>query len=119
MGDDGDGEPRGSCEVNLSETLIDLWRQVLDAGLSEVKVGDRLIRVERTRARGLRTVAFEFGEHAIEGIEQNPDKPSRWGQLASEGKRIMQFSSKHRYFANVCEGALTRYPMWKGLGLPD
>lgn len=105
--------------MTLSEALIDVWRQSLVEELPVIQVGEKPVRVTRTRGQGLRVVAFDVGGHSIEGIEQNPEKPSRWGKLAREGKRIMQFSSKHRYFANVCDGVLTRYPVWKALGLPD
>ncbi|MGD0250556.1 MAG: hypothetical protein ABSB97_06705 [Thermoplasmata archaeon] len=79
----------------------------------------RRYKVGRTRNQGLRTVALFYEEHPVEGIEQNPEKTSRWAQLARDGKQIMQFSCRHRYFANVCEGVLTRYPAWKSLGLPE
>ncbi len=102
----------------LAETLVRVWRQVLEDGAGEVDLDGRRFTVGRTRNLGLRTVAFTFGGSPVEGIEQNPQTRSRWAQLAQEGKRIMQFSSRGRYFANVCEGALTRYPAWTSLGLP-
>ncbi|MGI0068092.1 MAG: hypothetical protein ACREB9_06720 [Thermoplasmata archaeon] len=105
--------------VTLSETLVEVWRQTLVEESVEIELRDQRVRVTTTRSRRLKTVSFRFGDETIDGIEQNPEKPSRWGALAREGKRIMQFSSHHRYFANVCEGALTRYPLWKGLQLPD
>jgi hypothetical protein len=55
----------------------------------------------------------------LDGIEQNPETSSRWAALAREGKRVMQFSHEHRYFANVCEGELTRYPAWSAQRLPE
>ena len=105
--------------VTLAETLIEIWRQSLAESGSEVVLGEQHSPVRRTRALGLRTVAFEFQGHALEGIEQNPEKTSRWAQLAREGKRIMQFRYRARFFANVCEGSVMRYPIWKSLGLPE
>jgi len=105
--------------MTLGEVLIDAWRQSLLEGRSEVELAGRHYKVGRTRNQGLRTVSLTYEDHLIEGIEQNPEKTSRWAQLARDGKQIMQFSSKHRYFANVCEGVLMRYPAWKSLGLPD
>jgi hypothetical protein len=34
---------------------------------------------------------------------------SRWAQLASEGKKVMQFLSGGRYVANVVDGKATIY----------
>lgn len=92
---------------------------MLEEGKERVEGAGRASSVGRTRSLGLRTVTFQIGEFAFEGIEQNPEKPSRWGQLARDGKRIMQFRHGGRYVANVCEGVLTRYPMWRSKGLPE
>jgi len=103
----------------LYDTLLDVWRQALVDGQPEVDVNGTRIAVRRTRSAGLRTVVFSYDGHPIEGIEQNPETRSRWAQLAREGKAIMQFKSGGRYFANVCEGTVMRYPAWASLGLPD
>ncbi len=98
---------------------MDAWRQVLDEGRAEVDLAGQRSRVGRTRSQGLRTVAFLYGAVPIEGIEQNPEKSSRWAQLARDGKRIMQFRANRRYIANVCDGTLTRYSGWAAAGLPE
>ena len=103
----------------LGELLVEVWRQALAENRPEVEVGARQYQVGRTRNQRLRTVSLVHGDWLIEGIEQNPEKTSRWAELARNGKKIMQFSCRHRYFANVCEGVLTRYPAWKSLGLPE
>ena len=105
--------------VTLGEALISVWRQTLVEGKSEVGLEGETYPVGMTRAKKLRTVEFSFGSHRIDGIEQNPQTGSRWAQLAREGKRIMQFSTGRRYFANVCEGKLLRYPAWRALELPE
>jgi hypothetical protein len=105
--------------MTLSEALVAVWRQSIVERATEVEVDHHRFTVGATRAKGLTCVSFSFGGHAIEGIEQNPETASRWAKLAREGKRIMQFSSRRRYFANVCEGAITRYPTWASLGLPE
>jgi len=105
--------------MTLEGTLVDVWRQVLVDDRSEVEVGGARYRVGRTRSAGLRVVSFRFEAWLLEGIEQNPQTSSRWAKLAQAGKRVMQFSATHRYFANVCEGAVLRYPAWKALSLPD
>ena len=105
--------------MTLSELVVDIYRQALVEDLPEVTVQGRRCRVTHTRAQGLRVVSFVYEGHTIEGIEQNPQKTSRWAKLAQEGKRIMQFRIQRRYIGNVCEGQLLRYPAWMSLGLPD
>jgi hypothetical protein len=105
--------------MTLGEALISVWQQAVDEGLDEVELAGERFPVARTRARKLRTVAFEFAGHRLDGIEQNPQTGSRWAELAREGKRIMQFSVNRRYVANVCEGKLLRYPAWRSLNLPE
>lgn len=106
-------------EPPLAQDLVIVWKQTLVDGAPEVEVGGRRYHFELSRGQGLRIVRFSSQAQTIEGIEQNPDTRSRWAQLAQEGQRIMQFKSGGRYFANVCEGKVTRYPAWKALGLPD
>ena len=105
--------------MTLADVLVDVWRQALVEELAIVRIAGEPVAIRRTPGRGLRTLAFTFEHRPIEAIEQNPERPSRWGELAREGKRILQFSCQRRYFANVCEGTLTRYPAWRGLELPD
>jgi hypothetical protein len=90
--------------MNLGETLIEVWRQVLVEEKSSVELEGRTYSVVATRAKRLRTVSFNSSSHVIDGIEQNPETGSRWATLAREGKRVMQFSFGRRYVGNVCEG---------------
>ena len=103
----------------LAEALVEVWRQLLVEGAPALELGGQRRSVERTRSLGLRTVAFEFRGSVLEAIEQNPTTSSRWAKLAQEGKRILQFRSRGRYVANVCEGTLLRYPAWKAQQLPE
>jgi hypothetical protein len=105
--------------MNLSELMVHVWKQSLAEGLSEIEINGRNYRVTRTRSQGLRIVSFLYQDQIIDGIEQNPLTTSRWAKLAQDGKRIMQFRCRGRFIANVCEERLTRYPSWKGQGLPD
>ena len=109
----------GQGGVTLGETLIAVWKQSMVDGQDEVQLAGHRFPVGRTRAKGLRTVSFSFGDAVLEGIEQNPLTGSRWAKLAEQGQRIMQFRSRGRYVANVCEGKLLRYPAWKGQQLPE
>jgi len=105
--------------MNLAETLIQVWQQALVEGKGAVELEGKRYRVMATRAKKLCAVEFNYGAQRIAGIGQNPQTSSRWAALAREGKRIMQFSCARRYFANVCEGKLTRYPAWCTLDLPE
>jgi len=105
--------------MTLQDTLIAVWRQALADSKSSVTLDGRRYPIQFTRAKRLRTVTFSYGRRQIFGVEQNPKTESRWAMLARQGKRIMQFSSEGRYFANVCEGELLRYPAWKTLKLPE
>ena len=57
----------------------------------EVSVAGKISRVARTGARKFRTVRFVMDGVEYQGIEQNPEKPSRWGKLARDGHRVVQF----------------------------
>jgi hypothetical protein len=105
--------------MNLGETLVNVWQQVLVEQARVVEFSGRFYRVTRTKSRGLRAVEFEYEGQRISGIEQNPDTASRWAALARQGQRVMQFSVSRRYFANVADGKLLRYPAWAALGLPE
>ena len=109
---------RSRRSMTLQNTLISVWRQILVKGQSEVALGRQKYAIGFTRAKRLRTVAFPYGRRRLFGIEQNSGTRSRWGALAAEGKRIMQFSYRSRYIANVCEGKVFRYPAWRTLKLP-
>ena len=71
------------------DVLAAIARQMM-SGTSVEWEGTRL-PVKRTSASRLRTVAFEIDGRKYQAIEQNPDKPSRWGQLASKGHQVVQF----------------------------
>jgi len=105
--------------VTLRETLVAVWQQALADGKALVELEGKHYPVKATRAKRLRAVEFTYGPYRIDGIEQNPQTGSRWAALARQGNRIMQFSCGRRYFANVCEGKLTRYPAWHALALPE
>ena len=77
----------------------------------EVLVDGQVFRVARTGSQRLRTVRFVMGGKEYQAIEQNPEKPSRWGQLAREGKRVVQFRDleSQKYVAAVVDGKVTEF----------
>jgi hypothetical protein len=64
----------------------------------------------------LRMVQFESNGRMFEAIEQNPDKPSRWGQLARKKHQVVQFRdvATHKYVAVAVDGEITQYGRGEG-----
>ena len=56
-------------------------------------------------------VQFQFKGRAFDAIEQNRNKPSRWGKLAREKHQVVQFRDAltHKYVAVAVDGAITEY----------
>jgi hypothetical protein len=77
----------------------------------EVTVEGKASRVTRTGAQRLRTVRFVMGGKEYQAIEQNPEKPSRWGKLAREGRKVVQVRDlgTQKYVAAVVDGKVTEY----------
>ena len=82
--------------ATLEEILISVWRQALVEGARTVTVGDKSFPVRRTSRSRLREVDFQFEDHELLGLEQNPKTSSRWAQLAREGTKVTQFLSRQR-----------------------
>lgn len=80
------------------------------SGTAVLLEGQRL-RVSRTGSHRLRTVRFLMGGNQYQAIEQNPEKPSRWGKLAQAGKRVVQIRdlSSEKYVGVVVDGKVIEY----------
>jgi hypothetical protein len=52
-----------------------------------------------------------MGGREYQAIEQNPEKPSRWGKMAREGHRVVQFRDllTQKYVAVVVDGDVREY----------
>lgn len=76
-----------------------------------VTVEGQSLRVKRVGGRRLRMVTFSANSRQFEAIEQNRDKPSRWGKLAREGHQVVQFRdvATNRYVAVAVDGEVTEY----------
>ena len=77
----------------------------------EVVVEGKRIPVRRTIKQGLRTVTFTIGERRYAAIEQNPGKPSQWGQLARKGHEVVQFKDveRNKFVAVAVDGEVKEY----------
>jgi hypothetical protein len=91
------------------EVLKSVAEQMM--GGSEVVIEGKAARVSRTGSRRFRTVRFEMVGREYQAIEQNPEKPSRWGKLAREGHRVVQVRDvgSGKYVAVVVDGKVLEY----------
>lgn len=90
-------------------TLTSVAEQMMNS--REMIIEGRKLRVSRTGSQRLRTVRFLMGGKEYQAIEQNPEKPSRWGKLAREGHRVVQVRdlTTQKYVAAVVDGKVTEY----------
>jgi hypothetical protein len=95
--------------ASLEETLISVWRQVLVEDVKAVALESGSYPVRRTSRSKLREVDFRFENQMLRGLEQNPKTGSRWAELATAGKKVMQFLDSGRYVANVVDGKVNFY----------
>lgn len=72
--------------------------------------------VRHTSKQGLKTITFVMGGRQYAAIEQNPEKPSRWGQLARSGHQVVQFkdTASNRFVAVAVDGEVMEYGVEKG-----
>ncbi len=71
------------------EVLKSVAEQLMAGGT--VEVAGQMVVVRKTSRHRLKTARFQMNGHEYEAIEQNTEKPSRWGKLAREGHRVVQF----------------------------
>ena len=73
---------------------------------NSVDVNGKPVPVSRTSKNRFRTLAFTMEGRGYQAIEQNAEKPSRWGQLAREGHKVVQFKdwATNRFVAVVLMG---------------
>ncbi len=65
-----------------------------------VEIDGMVYHLEHTSIQELR----KFRVEGYNFIEQNPDKGSRWGELAKEGHQIMWVMRGRKYLAQVRDG---------------
>ena len=77
----------------------------------EIIVEGRTSPVTRTGSHRFRTMKFAIGGNEYQAIEQNPEKPSRWGQLAKAGHKVVQFRDllSGKYVAVAVDGKVIEY----------
>lgn len=92
-----------------AELLKSIAAQLMTS--TSISVDGRSVPVRRTSQQRLRTAGFTVGSHEYQAIEQNPEKPSRWGQLARSGHQVVQVkdAESNRFVAVVVDGEVTFY----------
>jgi hypothetical protein len=95
----------------LDKDLFSSIAEQLMSTSETVSVDGRVLPVRLTGRQRLRCVRFPADGAEYEAIEQNAAKPSRWGQLAREGHRVVQFRDvlSDRYVAVSVDGHVTIY----------
>lgn len=90
-------------------SLQDVAEQMMSGAV--VSIGKKSIKAERTGSQKLRAVRFEMDGREYQMIEQNPEKPSRWGKLARDGHRVVQVRDVElgKYVAAVVDGKVREY----------
>ena len=92
---------------------LEVLKSVAEQLMSQptVDVQGQSIPVKRTSSNRLRMVSFELDGRKYEAIEQNREKPSRWGQLARKGHRVVQFRdlATNKYVAVAIDGNVKIY----------
>ena len=92
-----------------SGALLAVAKQLMSGKIVEVE--GKSFKVTRTGSKRLRTARFELGGGEYQAIEQNPEKPSRWGQLARTGHRVVQFRDleTQKYVAVAVDDKVREY----------
>ena len=92
---------------------LEVLKSVAEQLMSQqtVDVQGQSIPVKYTSSNRLRMVSFELDGRKYEAIEQNREKPSRWGQLARKGHRVVQFRdlATNKYVAVAIDGNVKIY----------
>jgi len=91
--------------MSLDHEKLSAVAQEMMSG-SVVSVARKTVKVERTGSQKLRTVRFEVDGREYQMIEQNPEKPSRWGKFARDGHQVVQVRDVElgKYIAAVVDG---------------
>jgi hypothetical protein len=93
-------------DVALLQSIVE---QMMNG--TKVEVGGKTLRVGRTSVHHLRTVRFTMNRREYQAIEQNPEKPSRWGELARAGHQVVQFKDvrTNKFVAIAVDGDVKVY----------
>jgi hypothetical protein len=99
---------RARCPLK-TEKLSAIAKQ-MKAG-TKVQVEGQNVDVNKTSSQRLKTLSFQLDGREYQAIEQNPEKPSRWGELARKGHHVVQFRdvASGKYVAVAIDGEIKEY----------
>ena len=77
----------------------------------KVELDGKRLPIRRIGHQRLKSVLFSVDGREYMAIEQNPEKPSRWGQLAKEGHAVVQFKdvTRNKFIAVAVNGQMREY----------
>jgi hypothetical protein len=89
--------------------LLSVAEQLMSG--TQIEVNGRKFRVTRTGSQRLRTARFLLDGKEYQAIQQNPEKASRWGKLARDGQRVVQFRDlvSQKYVAVAVDQKIQEY----------
>ncbi len=89
--------------------LLSVAEQLMSG--TQIELNGRKSRVTRTGSQRLRTTRFLMDGKEYQAIEQNSEKPSRWGQLVRDGHRVVQFRdlTSQKYVAVAVDQKIQEY----------
>jgi hypothetical protein len=95
--------------IDVGKCLASVAAQLMNGEF--VILEDQNIPVRRVGRGRWRMVQFKMNGRVFEAIEQNREKPSRWGQLAREKHQVVQFRDveARKYVAVAVDGEVTEY----------
>ncbi len=93
------------------QVLQSVAMQLMNGDVVALDEDGQKLRVKRVGSGRLRMVEFKLNGRVFEAMEQNPEKPSRWGQFAREKHQVVQFRdvASHKYVAVAVDGEITEY----------
>jgi hypothetical protein len=89
--------------------LTSIAQQMMSSNV--VNVNGKSVSVSRTSKHRLKTLTFTMDGREYQAIEQNAEKPSRWGQLARDGHQVVQFKDNEtsKFVAVAVDGKIMVY----------
>ena len=101
------------CLHPCGSLVLHVWKHVASQLMpgTSVDMGGKSTPARRTSRQHLKTAVFSVEGQEYEAIEQNQEKPSRWGQLARSGRQVVQFkdAERNKFVAVVVDGEVTFY----------
>ncbi len=78
---------------------------------NSVELSGKKYDVRRSSSQRLKMVTFVVDGRDFTAIEQNPEKPSRWGKLARGGHQVVQFKDEttKKFVAVSVDGEVKEY----------